>query len=224
MCVEGMVRVDSGVPTDTSTLDTATLDTSTLDTRPMTSGSYCPDDPLLRRQLALLLVRYEHGVDFVPPPATGIFTDVPTTSSFAPYIEQLARDGITAGCATDRFCPDDPVLRGQAATFLVRARYGPAFSPPAATGVFSDVPVGTPHAAAIEQIYRDGITAGCGAGLYCPSNPLLRRHFAVFLMRIIYGASYSPPPAVGLFGDVPITDPDARFIEKLAVDRFTTGC
>jgi hypothetical protein len=43
-------------------------------------------------------------------------------------------------------------------------------------------------------------------------------------MRIIYGASYSPPPAVGLFGDVPITDPDARFIEKLAVDRFTTGC
>ncbi len=210
--------VDSGAP-DTGAPD-AVVDSGV----PSTTGSFCPDAPLLRQQLAAFLVRYMHGVDFRSPAATGVFTDVPTSSPYAADIEQLARDGITMGCGTDIFCPTDPVLRDQAATFLVRARYGPSFRPPAATGVFTDVPLSNVHAANIEQIYRDGITLGCGTNLYCPSDPLLRRHFAVFLVRLIYGPSYVPPAPIGLFSDVDPTDSQAPYIEKLAFDGFTRGC
>ena len=59
------------------------------------------------------------GPTFVPPPATGMFTDVARTSPFAPWIEQIARDGVTAGCAPSRYCPSNPVIRGQMAVFLV---------------------------------------------------------------------------------------------------------
>jgi hypothetical protein len=43
---------------------------------------------------------------------------------FEGAIERLAQAGITLGCnppANDRFCPDDPVNRGQMAAFLRRA-------------------------------------------------------------------------------------------------------
>jgi hypothetical protein len=216
--------VDSGVPTDTGPADTAVADTAVADTRPATTGSFCPDDPVLRQHMAHFLVVYMHGPEYRAPAATGVFSDVPISSPFAPEIEQIARDGITSGCGGDRFCPTDPVLRDQAASFLVRARYGPGYSPPAPTGVFTDVPAGNVHAAAIEQIYRDGITRGCGTNRYCPSDPLLRRHLAVFLVRLIYGGSFSPPPAVGLFDDVDPSEPEAPYIEQLAIDGFTRGC
>ena len=52
-----------------------------------------------------------------------MFTDVPAAHLFARWIEQLAREGVTGGCATNpaRYCPDSTVTRGQMAVFLVRA-------------------------------------------------------------------------------------------------------
>ena len=56
------------------------------------------------------------------PAATAGFTDT-AGNSHAAAIDALAGAGITAGCATvpARYCPDDPVTRGQMATFLARA-------------------------------------------------------------------------------------------------------
>ena len=51
------------------------------------------------------------------------FNDVPNDHTFHSAIDWLADTGITAGCnppANDEFCPDDPVNRGQMATFLKR--------------------------------------------------------------------------------------------------------
>ncbi|MFO7292941.1 MAG: S-layer homology domain-containing protein, partial [Acidimicrobiia bacterium] len=45
-------------------------------------------------------------------------------SIFEGDIERLAAAGITRGCNppdNDRFCPDDPITRGQMAAFLFRA-------------------------------------------------------------------------------------------------------
>ena len=52
------------------------------------------------------------------------FVDVDSQSSHAASIDAVAAAGITLGCraGSDRFCPDDLVTRGQAATFIVRAR------------------------------------------------------------------------------------------------------
>src|SRR5262245_12935267 len=49
-----------------------------------------------------------------------MFADVPASHPFCRWIEQLARDRVTSGCATNplRFCPDAFVTRGQMAVFL----------------------------------------------------------------------------------------------------------
>jgi len=69
------------------------------------------------------------------------------------------------------------------AVFLLRAKYGAGYSPPAATGVFGDVPVEYWAADWIEQLAAKGITAGCGGGNYCPESPVNRDQMAVFLVR-----------------------------------------
>ncbi|MBI5962998.1 MAG: SBBP repeat-containing protein [Chloroflexi bacterium] len=145
--------------------------------------NYCPTNSVTRAQMAIFLVRAMHGVAFVPPTATGVFSDVPVGSFGADYIEQLAADSITSGCGGGNFCPGASVTRAQMAIFLVRAMHGIAFVPPTATGVFSDVPVGSFGADYIEQLAADSITSGCGAGIYCPSTTVKRDSMAVFLVR-----------------------------------------
>ncbi len=83
-------------------------------------GNYCPDQVVTRAQLAIFLVRAKHGVAFIPPTATGIFTDVLTGSFGANYIEQLVADGITSGCGGSNYCPSNTVTRAQMAVFFVR--------------------------------------------------------------------------------------------------------
>lgn len=84
---------------------------------------YCPENPLTRAEMAVFLLRAKHGAAYVPPPATGtLFSDVGAVYWAAPWIEQLAAEGITGGCATGplRYCPEDTVTRAQMASFLVR--------------------------------------------------------------------------------------------------------
>jgi S-layer homology domain len=64
--------------------------------------------------------------DFVPPACVAgseMFTDVPASNPFCPWIEELSRRGITGGCAPGLFCPGDPVTRQQMAVFLVKAQF-----------------------------------------------------------------------------------------------------
>ncbi|MBI5963340.1 MAG: S-layer homology domain-containing protein [Chloroflexi bacterium] len=145
--------------------------------------NYCPTNSVTRAQMAIFLVRGLHGPAFVPPTATGLFADVPVGSFGASYIEQLFADGITSGCGGGNYCPNANVTRAQMAIFLVRARHGVAFVPPTATGVFSDVPVGSFGADFIEQLAADAITSGCGPGIYCPGTAVKRDQMAVFLVR-----------------------------------------
>jgi hypothetical protein len=86
------------------------------------NGNYCPDDPVTRGQMAVLLLKTLLGSGYVPPTATGIFADVPPGYFAIDWIEDLYGRGITAGCGTNplRYCPDQAVPREQMATFLVR--------------------------------------------------------------------------------------------------------
>ncbi|MGH9379090.1 MAG: S-layer homology domain-containing protein [Thermoanaerobaculia bacterium] len=66
-------------------------------------------------------VRVRYRLTVSPPPATPTFDDVPTNHPFFPYIEALAASGITSGCATNSYCPNTPLTRGQMAVFLAKA-------------------------------------------------------------------------------------------------------
>jgi len=61
-------------------------------------GLYAVDQPTLRQQMAVFLLKGRHGLCYVPPNCTGIFGDVPCPSTFANWIEALAAEGITGGC------------------------------------------------------------------------------------------------------------------------------
>ncbi len=147
-------------------------------------GNYCPDDAMIRSHMAVFLERAMRGGDYQPPPATGIpFADVGPADFAADFIEQLYADGITSGCGGGNYCPAAQVRRDQMAVFLLRAKYGAAYSPPPATGIFSDVATGYWAARWIEQLAAEGITGGCGGGRYCPSAVVTRAQMAVFLAR-----------------------------------------
>jgi len=144
---------------------------------------YCPAKTVTRAQMAVFLLKAEHGSGYTPPAATGVFNDVPTSHWAADWIEQLAAEGITGGCGGGNYCPANPVTRAQMAVLLLRGEHGSGYTPPAATGVFNDVP--TSHWAAdwIEQLATESITGGCGGGNYCPANPVTRAQMAVFLQK-----------------------------------------
>lgn len=102
-----------------------------------------------------------HGSSFTPPPPTGIFADLPADSSDSAWVEEAFHEGIVEACSSMNFCPDEAVTRAEAARIILRAKYGQDYTPPAATGLFSDVPVSSPLSPWVEQLYREGITSGC---------------------------------------------------------------
>jgi hypothetical protein len=83
-------------------------------------GDYCPAAPVSRAQMAVFLLKAEHGPGYAPPECIGIFDDVPCPSPFADWIEQLYAEGVTGGCSADPalYCPSVATTRGQAAAFL----------------------------------------------------------------------------------------------------------
>jgi SpoIID/LytB domain protein len=83
-------------------------------------GRFRSGASVTRAQMASFLVR-AIGLDPVDP--DGRFSDV-TRGTHARNIYAIADAGITQGCRSDRYCPDNPVARGQMATFLHRAVEG----------------------------------------------------------------------------------------------------
>ncbi len=149
---------------------------------PPVNDLYCPDDVVTREQMATFLVR---ALD-LPAAAEHPFTDT-GSSVHAANIDSLAAAGITRGCnppANDRYCPTDPVTRGQMAAFLVRALD--------LTGVtdgsrFLDDD-GSVFEASIELLAASGITRGCNPPAndrFCPQNSVLRGQMAAFLHRAL---------------------------------------
>lgn len=90
---------------------------------------------------------------------------------------------------------------------------------------FLDVPPSNVFHAAIERIFRRGVTVGCDVGVYCPDAHTTRAQMAVFLLKSLLGASYLPPPATGvIFIDVPADAFAAAWIEDLYTRGITGGC
>jgi PKD repeat protein len=152
---------------------------------------FCPGNTLTRAEIAVFLGRGRHPVPYTPPPATGVFADVPRTFWAADWIELAFHEGLTTGCSLSGslrfFCPAGTATRAETAVLLERALHPASFVPPPPIGIFVDVPVTYWVAAWIEQLYRDGITAGCAANgplrFFCPDPTLTRAEMAVFLAR-----------------------------------------
>ena len=87
---------------------------------PPTNDRFCPDGVVTRGQMAAFLTR---ALGLVDDGGDNDFVD-DDSSVFEGDIARLAAADITRGCnppENSRFCPDDPVTRGQMAAFLHRA-------------------------------------------------------------------------------------------------------
>ena len=109
-------------------------------------------------------------------------------SPFEDSINRIAAAGITMGCDTRRYCPNDTVTREQMAAFLVRAynlRGSTRGNP------FSD-DNNSQFEDQIEILRDNGITKGCNPpsnNRFCPYADVRRDEMASFLARALPFAS-----------------------------------
>jgi hypothetical protein len=101
------------------------------------NGNYCPAGNITMAQLAVFVTLALNGpIWTAPTTCTQIYSDVPCSDPLAPYINELARRGITNGCGGGKFCPATIVTRDAIAPILVRA-FGLGIDRPACTTVLT---------------------------------------------------------------------------------------
>jgi hypothetical protein len=148
-------------------------------------------------------------------------------SVFEPDIAVIYDAGITAGCGSDKYCPDAPVTRGQMAIFLTRLWTLSTFDlPPGDDAGFTDIAAASPEMQlAINQLAQLGVTSGIGAGRYGPDDPVTRWQMALFLTKL-WGDSGSALPVAqaATFSDIATLPPDVQLaINELAMLGITSG-
>ena len=142
---------------------------------------FCPNQVVTRGQMAAFLSR---ALGYTTAPDAG-FTDT-VGHTFEGDINKLAEAGVTKGCnppTNDRFCPNDPVTRGQMAAFLVRA-FGYT---DVGTATFTDI-AGNTFETNILRLAEAGVTKGCNPPTndqFCPHNAVTRGQMAAVLHRAI---------------------------------------
>ncbi len=182
------------------------------------------------------------------------FTDVEITDPDCQHIKLIAAKGISSGCGGGNFCPETALNRASMAVMLVKG-YQPDGDPtPACTNHFTDAgcsdPTWGPYAPWIEELWRDGVTSGCGVNLYCPSLIAGEWEMLTFLSKApttppggYYWAAYHPVPrgstytfrdeqnrvireatavATGTASATPLTVRDNIFLENTLVESYAS--
>jgi len=145
---------------------------------------YCPSTNVTRIDAIRDILRVEHGDDYIPPAATHNFADM-AGNPLEPWADQAYSEGLTSGCTTTpqrNFCPNNTITRAEIVIFLLRAKHGGSYTPPAASHYFADMNGNWAEAWA-DQAYREGITTGCSINPrnFCPTSVVTRDTNAVFL-------------------------------------------
>jgi hypothetical protein len=147
-----------------------------------------------------------------------MFTDMPSSAWKRETVRDAWREGILAGCGTDRVCADDQLSRAQTAALLARVlEREPDLD---ASGRFADVPSEFVHAGAIGALAADGITLGCSSDRFCPHEPVSRAAAASLISR----ASGWGELDQDRFEDVVRDHTHAGTINRLAERGVTDGC
>jgi hypothetical protein len=82
-------------------------------------GNYCPASPVTREQMAVFVLRTLDPALSPPPCAPpNLYADVPESSPFCAWIEELTARGVVAGCGGGNYCPAAAVTREQMGVFL----------------------------------------------------------------------------------------------------------
>ena len=155
--------------------------------------------------------------------STTKFSDMPRTDTNWPYVQTAITRGIMQGNGAS-FGTSDSLTRRQAAQLIAKRFNLPTNNLPQ-TASFSDVPLSDPDRVAIEALYQNGITSGCGASprIFCPNDIIPRWQFAVFLARAL-NLNSSLAQSSPIFTDVATGDASYPYIQLLSQTGLTIGC
>lgn len=148
---------------------------------PPDNDRFCPDAEVTRGEMAAFLQRLLQ----LPATSADAFVD-DDGGIFEADIDAIAGAGITKGCNppdNDRFCPGDPVTRGEMAAFLARALE----LDPTTGDRFTDDDLSR-FEADIEAIAAASVTLGCNPPTndrFCPNADVTRGQMAAFLARAL---------------------------------------
>jgi competence protein ComEC len=138
-------------------------------------GTYRPDGPVERAQLASLVARAAHLETDDDPP----FTDVAAEHPHARGIAAAADRSLVRGYPDGTFRAQEATTRGQVATVLAQT-YRFEADP---TSTFRDVPADHPHLAGIAALAEHGIAQGHADGTYRPDEAISRGQIATLLVN-----------------------------------------
>lgn len=178
-----------------------------------------------------IFIKYDIKTDLsLSGASSGTFIDVPQNHWAFNFINKSKDLGYFTGCAKDKFCPDDPLTRTQAA--IVIARFLGMSPSDTSRQAFNDVPLNIFGAKEIKLMKDLGITAGCGNNNYCPDGVVSRGAMAVFLIKAL---QIKNPSLVNnnkldlfadsvKFSDVSSESPLFIYIMNMKVNGITLGC
>jgi PKD repeat protein len=151
-------------------------------------GSYQPDRPVDRAQMAVYISRALAGSDSgVPEPVTDPgFTDVAPDHWAYKYICYAVDQSIVEGYPEGDYKPERAVDRGQMAVYIARAVAGGDSSVPdlgCTEPVFPDVQCDFWARKYIQYTRETGVTGGYDDGLYHPERIVTRDQMAVYVAR-----------------------------------------
>lgn len=142
-----------------------------------TSGNtFSPNNPCTRGEIVTFLWR-ANGSPKVS--TSNAFVDVPPDAFFYDAVLWAVDNGITNGTGVDTFSPYAICTRGEAVTFLHRAKGSPAVG----GSTFSDVPYGAFYANAVSWAVSKGVTNGTGVDTFSPGKTCIRGEIVTFLYR-----------------------------------------
>ena len=72
--------------------------------------TYCPSASTTREQMAVFVLVSKEPPGYTPPACAppNLFNDVPETSPFCRWVEELANRGVVTGCGGGNYCPTQP--------------------------------------------------------------------------------------------------------------------
>jgi hypothetical protein len=83
--------------------------------------AFCPDEGFSRAEAARTFLQLLKGPSYLPPPPTGVFSDLSVDDWRTWWAEAAYDEGLMQPCAdvtSLQFCPDEALSRGQAAVLL----------------------------------------------------------------------------------------------------------
>jgi hypothetical protein len=92
---------------------------------------------------------------------------------------------------------------------------------------FSDVPKNGAFYKSIETMVQGGYMVGTSTdpAIFSPDDPLTRAQAAVLVLRLEYGASWTPPAATGsVFADMDVNHWGTAWAEKAYSEGLVYGC